>query len=73
VQELFPREKALVAMRASCYLGVPLLNEAQTPIGHLFVMDDKPLADPQHAVTILNIFAGRAGEELEKKNSNRFG
>ena len=73
VQELFPREKALVAMRASCYLGVPLLNEAQTPIGHLFVMDDKPLADPQHAVTILNIFAGRAGEELEKKSSNRFG
>lgn len=66
VQELFPREKALVAMKAFCYLGVPLVNDEQCPIGHLFVMDDKPLADPQHAVEIVNIFAMRAAEELKK-------
>ncbi len=66
VQGLFPREKALVPMNAYCYLGVPLMDESQCPIGHLFMMDDKPLADPQHAIKIVNIFAARAGEELEK-------
>jgi len=68
VQGLFPREKALVAMNAYCYLGVPLMDEAQCPIGHLFVMDDKPLADSQHAINIVNIFAARAGEVLSRKN-----
>jgi PAS domain S-box-containing protein len=71
VQGLFPREKALVAMNAYCYLGVPLMDEAQCPIGHLFVMDDKPLADPQYAINIVNIFAARAGEVLSKKNDAR--
>jgi PAS domain S-box-containing protein len=71
VQDLFPREKALVAMKASCYLGVPLVDESQCPIGHLFIMDDKPLADPQHAIGIINIFAARAGEELERKSPSR--
>ena len=69
VQDLFPREKALVAMKAYCYLGVPLLNGEHHPIGHLFVMDDKALADPQHAMNIMNIFAARAGEELERKKA----
>jgi len=69
VQDLFPREKALVAMKAFCYLGVPLMNEEQCPIGHLFVMDDKPRADPQHAINIINVFGARAGEELAKKTT----
>jgi PAS domain S-box-containing protein len=68
IQELFPREKALVAMKAYCYLGVPLLDGTECSIGHLFVMDDKPLADPQHAISIVNTFAARAGEEVQKKN-----
>jgi PAS domain S-box-containing protein len=67
VQELFPLEKALVAMNAFSYLGVPLTNALQCPIGHLFVMDSRPLTDPQHAIRIINIFAARAGEELEKR------
>jgi PAS domain S-box-containing protein len=71
VQDLFPDEKALVAMRAYCYLGVPLLDGKQSPIGHIFVMDDKPLVDSQHAMTIMNIFAARAGEELERTRSGR--
>ena len=52
-----------------CYLGVPLLDQGQCPIGHLFVMDDKPLADPQHAINIVNLFAARAGEVLSRKTS----
>lgn len=68
VQELFPHEKALVAMKACCYLGVPLMNEQQCPIGHLFIMDDKPLADPAHAMEMVTIFAGRAAEELRKRH-----
>jgi hypothetical protein len=66
VQDLFPREKALVAMRAYCYLGIPLLDGEKNPIGHLFIMDDKPLADPPHAINIMNIFSLRAAEELDR-------
>ncbi|MCK5572763.1 MAG: PAS domain S-box protein [Bacteroidetes bacterium] len=67
VQELFPKESALVAMHAVCYMGIPLFNSAGDLIGHMFIMDDKPLEDFQRTQHVMSIFAARAAMELERK------
>ena len=38
-------------------------------IGHLAVMDDKPMLDKKPTLSILKIFAARAGAELERKRT----
>ena len=66
VQALFPRDTDLVAMSAEGYLGVPLRSAAGEVIGHLAILDDKPLVKTPQGVSLLNIFAARAGAELER-------
>src|SRR5215470_11912577 len=47
LQHLFPEDKPLVEMRAESYFGVPVRDSTQKIIGHLVIIDDKPLAsDP---------------------------
>jgi PAS domain S-box-containing protein len=69
VQELFPKEAALVAMHAVCYLGVPLFDSGGKPVGHIFIIDDKPLENPERAKSIISIFAARAAMELQRKRA----
>ncbi len=69
VQTLFPGEKSLPAMHAICYLGIPFHDQAGELMGHLFVMDDKPLADYERARSLMGIFAARAAMELERKRT----
>ena len=46
--ELYPNEPTLKAMQAVSYLGVPLLDSEGEVMGHLSVLDNKPLpADPR--------------------------
>lgn len=66
VAELFPRMEALVTMGARSYLGVPLLSSTGTPVGHIFIMDDKRLADPARATDILRGIAPRTAMEVER-------
>ncbi|MEK7728643.1 MAG: ATP-binding protein, partial [candidate division KSB1 bacterium] len=67
--EIFPKEAGI----ADSYLGVPLANAAGKIIGHLAVLDDKPMAQSDEAryLPILKIFAARAGAELERKQAER--
>lgn len=69
VQDLFPKEAALVDLNAVCYLGVPLFDTAGAPLGHIFVIDDKPLTNPERAKSIISIFAARAAMELQRKRA----
>ncbi len=66
LQKLFPEDKPLVEMRAESYLGVPVRDSTQHIIGHLVIMDDKPLASDPLAVSVMTTFANRAGVELER-------
>ena len=66
VQELFPAETALVAMKAVCYLGVPLVSSSKTVIGHLFTIDRRPLENQERVTNVLKVFAARASVELER-------
>ena len=66
VQRLFPDDKDLVALGAESYLGVPVLDPSGPLVGHLVILDDKPMPDTTRALPILRVFASRAGAELAR-------
>lgn len=69
VQSLFPEDGALMDWRAESYLGIALLDSAGEVLGHLAVLDDKPMVDECRNQVILEIFAARAAAEMERKQS----
>ena len=66
LQHLFPDDKPLVEMRAESYLGVPLRDSEKYVIGHLVIMDDKPMPVDPLVLSVMETFAVRAGAELER-------
>lgn len=57
---LYPSEVGLEA-----YLGIPFFDSHGKILGHLAVLDDKPLQCTIHDLALLEIFAARGGAELE--------
>ena len=66
LQKLFPEDIPLVEMCAESYLGVPLRDSANRVIGHLVIIDDKPMANDSLVLSVMETFASRAGVELER-------
>ncbi|PHV13228.1 sensor histidine kinase [Chitinimonas sp. BJB300] len=66
VQQHFPNDLLLVDMKAESYFGVPLRAVDGTVLGLLEVLDDRPNTDISQTRTVLEVFAGRAGAELER-------
>lgn len=71
VQELFPEDQLLVDMRVESFLGVPLFNPANEVIGHLVVLDDKPMKNRDELVSIMTIFAVRAATECVQQQAKK--
>jgi PAS domain S-box-containing protein len=71
LQQLFPEDKALVDWRAESYCGVPLLDPGGTVVGHLAIIDDKPMYDGPRGLSIMRIFAARARAEIERAHAER--
>ncbi|MBW4496222.1 MAG: PAS domain S-box protein [Oscillatoria princeps RMCB-10] len=67
LQELFPSDQLIKPMVAVSYLGVPLINTSQKPIGLVCVLDDKPLLKDRRTESLVTVFAARAAAELERK------
>jgi PAS domain S-box-containing protein len=67
VQRLFPQDRLLADLGAECYLGVPILDSSGTVSGVLSVMDVRPASDEERKLSVLKIFAARAGAELERQ------
>lgn len=66
IQAIFPHDRDLVSLAAQGYIGVPIYDTNEGVIGHLAVLDNKPLVIEDREMNILKIFAGRAGLELER-------
>ncbi len=66
LQELFPRDIDLAALNAQSFFGVPLSDSFGRVIGHLAVMDERPMDKDPGEAPILKIFAARAAAELER-------
>ncbi|MEH2304230.1 PAS domain S-box protein [Nostoc sp.] len=69
VQAAFPEDADLVRMNAESFFGVPLTSSSGEIIGHLAVIDVKPMKHDPGRELIIKIFAARAGAELERKQA----
>lgn len=69
VQEKFPQAKGLAAMKATSYLGVPLMDSQQQVLGVLCINHDRPLVDAETAAAIMSIFAVKAVAELQRQRA----
>jgi formate hydrogenlyase transcriptional activator len=66
IPELFPEDTGMIDLGTRSYLGVPLLDSSQRTIGHLVIFDTKPMPADPLTLSIMEMFAGRAGAELER-------
>ena len=69
LQALFPEDEGLVGLNAESYMGLPLCDSSAEILGHLVVMDDKPMRATQRYIPVLRIFAARAAVELQRKHA----
>ncbi len=70
VQEYFPTNQFLKNFGAQSYLGVPLWSSSShRVIGHMVLVDDKPMSEDPLWVSVLQTFAARAGVELEREQA----
>ena len=66
LQTRFPEDHDLVALGAESYLGLPILGTSGEVLGHLAILDVRPMQDDDVRALLLRTFASRAGMELER-------
>jgi PAS domain S-box-containing protein len=71
LRRLFPGEPFLEQTRAESFLGLPLFSPAGEVIGHLVVLNDKPMPGDPRDLPVLRISAARAAAELGRMQTER--
>jgi PAS domain S-box-containing protein len=66
ILELYPDEPDLKPLNAVSYLGVPLFDTDGSVMGHLAVLDTKPLPAEPRLLSLFEIFAARAATEQRR-------
>jgi len=69
--ELFPHDDDLIPPNSVSYLGAPLLDTDGSVMGHLSVLDDKPMPRDPRAISLFEIFAARAAAEQRRLRIER--
>ncbi len=64
--ELYPGDPDIRAVNAVSYLGVPLLDTQGEVMGHLSVLDTKPIPADPRLISMFEIFAARAAAEQRR-------
>jgi diguanylate cyclase (GGDEF)-like protein/PAS domain S-box-containing protein len=70
VAQLFPSDPALAEHGIEAYVGAPLLNSKNEPMGLIAVLFRDPLKHAELSVNLLRIFATRASAELERQQQH---
>lgn len=68
VKNRFPNDVWLQENALEGYLAIPFYNAAGQPLGHIGVVDQKPLRNSSFQETALRLFACRAGAEIERQH-----
>ena len=66
VQSHFPDDRLLAEMGSESYMGCPLSDSEGRTLGHLAVVDDRPMAEDPENERLLAVFAARATAELTR-------
>ena len=69
LHKIFSEDKPLAEMGAESFIGIPMYDSSAEVIGHLVVIDDKAMDAGPRGLSILKIFAARAGVELERQKA----
>jgi PAS domain S-box-containing protein len=69
LQGLFPHDKLLANWQVQSYVGVPMLDHSNRVIGHIAILDDKPMEADPRTIDLLKIFASRAVAELNRQKA----
>ncbi|MBH0179997.1 MAG: GAF domain-containing protein, partial [Nitrospira sp.] len=67
----YPQVPLIQKIQADSYCGVPIVDSGDRVVGHLAIMDSKPMPDPFRALSILGLFAGRAAAEFDRLRFER--
>lgn len=71
VQELYPDDILLQEMDIEGYIGAPIFDPQGSPLGIMVVLDTKPLERVDQYKSILEIFAARAGAEMQRMHAEQ--
>jgi PAS domain S-box-containing protein len=63
---LYPNDPDVINVQAVSYMGMPLTTNNGTILGHLAVLDTKPMPDKPKVHALIRIFAARAAAELQR-------
>ena len=66
VVTLFPKDSDLEKFGAVSYMGVPLIDLDGRILGHLAVLDTRPMPKQPRVLALFQIFAARAAAELQR-------
>ncbi|NOT23263.1 MAG: sigma 54-interacting transcriptional regulator, partial [Nitrospiraceae bacterium] len=66
LRALYPHVQLIQDIAVESYCGVPIVDSSDRTIGHLAIMDSKPMPDHVRAMSILGIFSTRAAAEFER-------
>ena len=66
ILDIYPREEKLRQVGAVSYLGVPLQDTNGIILGHMAVIDRRPIPEEPRVLAIFQIFAARAAAELRR-------
>ncbi|TCO93472.1 PAS domain S-box-containing protein [Chthoniobacter flavus] len=66
---LFPEDVLLQELAIESFIAAPLMDHRAQTVGLIGVLDRKQLGDTQATESTLQIFAGRAAAEIERKRS----
>ena len=70
VQSLFPvHREELAEIGAESYLAIPLIDSGGEVLGHLALIDSKPMAGSEADLSVFRIFAARAQAEMERTHA----
>jgi PAS domain S-box-containing protein len=69
IQQKFPKSLMLAEMGADSFIGSPLFDSQNNPTGLIVVLGKKPMPEYPQIIDILEIFAARAGAEIERAST----
>jgi len=71
IVNIYPQDSLLTQLKAVSYMGVPLWDTEQGILGHLAVLDTRPLTEKPRTLKIFQIFAARASAELQRLRAEK--
>jgi PAS domain S-box-containing protein len=69
--ELYPEHHDIKAIGAVSYLGMPLKDTDGRILGHLAVIDRRPIPEEPRVLALFNIFAARATAEMRRLRAEK--